>query len=128
MVPTCRFYAAESLIAVYTHTLIEDERAALARLPGIEAVKPEREAAHATGTDNVVPHADAAPQTPGARSAFSARRLPGTPKRAITCQDEKPDEEKGEGAQVFENTTTCAHSPSHAGGGPPGIQVPGPAD
>lgn len=96
MVPTCRFYAAESLIAVYTHTLIEDERAALARLPGIEAVKPEREAAHATGTDNVVPHADAAPQTPGARSAFSARSHHGTPKRAVTRQDDRSEKKGGE--------------------------------
>ena len=110
----------------YTHTLIEDERSALARLPGIEAVKPEREAAHATGTDNAVPHADAAPQTPGARCAFAARRLPGAPELAITRQDDRSEKKGGEGAQVVVNTTTCAHSPTHVNGGPPGIRTPDP--
>jgi len=110
----------------YTHTLIEDERAAIERLPGIEAVKPEREAARATGTDNAVPHADAALQTPGARCAFAARRLPGTPKRAVTRQDDRSEKKGGEGAQVVVNTTTCAHSPTHVNGGPPGTRTPDP--
>jgi len=40
----------------YTHTFIEDERSALARLPGLGSQAAEAESMRATGTDGVSPH------------------------------------------------------------------------
>ncbi len=40
----------------YTHTLIEDERSALARLPGLGAKGIPEENGRATGTDDALPH------------------------------------------------------------------------
>ena len=68
----------------YAHIGLVDETRALDALPSIEMPDPKREAVRATGTDDAV--ADPKGRRP-ARSAFAARRLPGTPKLAITCQD-----------------------------------------
>jgi len=40
----------------YTHTFIDDERAALNRLPEVRPAEPNRKAVRATGTDDVAPH------------------------------------------------------------------------
>jgi len=88
----------------YAHIGLVDETRALDALPSIKTADPKREAMRATGTDDAV--ADPKGRRP-ARSAFAARRLLGTPKRAITCQDEGTDEDDAEGAQALANTTTC---------------------
>ncbi len=69
----------------YTHTFIDDERAALDRLPEIPGSEPKREAAKATGTDDVAVPGGQEP--PEARSALSARRRPGRPTPAPTRPD-----------------------------------------
>jgi len=81
----------------YTHTLIEDERSALDRLPALAPDGQEREVARATGTYDASPDRQLPPP---ARSALSARRRPGTSKPAASRQDRRSRKEKGEGAQV----------------------------
>ncbi len=68
----------------YAHVQPADQTRALDALPAIESTGAEREAAAATGTDDATPDpTDGQP----ARSAFAARRLPGTPLPAKTgCQ------------------------------------------
>jgi len=68
----------------YTHTLMEDERSALDRLPALAPNGQEREVARATGTDDASPERQSAPP---ARSAFAARRCPGTAAPGNTWQD-----------------------------------------
>jgi len=105
----------------YTHTLIEDERSALDRLPALAPDGQEREVARATGTYDASPDRQLPPP---ARSALSARRRPGTSKPAASRQDRRSRKEKGEGAQVVVNATTCAHSPSYVNGGAEGTRTP----
>ncbi len=111
----------------YTHTLMEDERSALDRLPALGPDGQERESARATGTDDVYPPGRASPDRqppPPARSALSARRHPDRPGPARTCPDEGSRKKKGEVAQVVVNATTCAHSPAYVTGGAEGIRTP----
>jgi len=79
-------------LGVYTHLTLHDRTAALDALAPIETPDPRRETTKATGTGDET----ASP----ARSAFSARRYPGTPILAMTCQDEGPRTGKEKGAQV----------------------------
>ncbi len=110
----------------YTHTLIEDERSALDRLP---ALAPGHEVTQATGTDDLGQPAGASEsrqERPPARSASAARHCPGTPRRAAIRQQKGPLTSNGEGAQTVANATTYAHSPSYVAGGPPGTRTPDP--
>lgn len=96
----------------YAHVTLMDQRRALDALPTIEKAGEEREAAAATGPDDAVAAGAGRP----AFSALSARRRPGTPKAAITCQDETGEGGNGKAAQVVAKVATCAHlAPKKAG-------------
>jgi len=88
----------------YAHVQLLNRTRALDALPSLDRPAAERDAARATGTDNATAVSDT---PPGARSALAARRTPGTPKPAITGQDEDSEEEGERGAQAFVKATTC---------------------
>ena len=82
----------------------------------------------ATGADYAAPDATGRPP---ARSAFAARRLPGTPSPVITRQERGSKGRKGRGAQAFEKTTTCAQMSSPVMVGEAGVEpawADGPGD
>jgi len=88
----------------YAHIQLLDRTRALDALPSLDRPATERDAARATGTDNATAVSDT---PPGARSALAARRTPGTPKPALTGQDQESEENDAEGAQAFVKATTC---------------------
>ena len=92
MPPLARHSTPMLTLGVYTHLTLHDRTAALDALAPIETPDPKRETTKATGTCDET----ASP----ARSAFAARRYPGTPILAMTCQDEGPRAGKEKGAQV----------------------------
>ena len=107
----------------YAHVQLLDQTRALDALPSLNAPAMERQAARATGTDDAAPAAGGAPE---ARSALSARRRPGTPEAAITCQDKGGEEDGQKGAQAVVNATTCAQLSTYVNGAGGGIRTPNP--
>ena len=87
----------------YAHVEIIDQTKALAALPSIGTPDGGREAVRATGTDDEAVSDEE--DEPRARSALSARRHPGTPSGALTCQEGRLDKQ---GAQPLESTRVVA--------------------
>jgi hypothetical protein len=91
----------------YSHVQVLDQTKALDGVPSIEEKADEPQRAKATGTDDAT--ADP-PDGQPARSAFAARRLPGTSGHAITRQDGETAGLDKAGAQVVESSplrATC---------------------
>ena len=93
----------------YTHTLIGDERAALDRLPTMNPVQLDREAAKATGTYNTTA------KDPEKRIAHAlARSDPGGPNIAIAGQHHSLDSEGTSSAQLLMKAGTWQRTPTPA--------------
>jgi len=88
----------------YAHIGLVDETRALDALPPIKTADPKREAMRATGTDNAI--ADPKGRR-AARSAFAARRLPGTPSSVLTCQEGESGNASGGRGASRARVATC---------------------
>jgi len=108
----------------YSHVQLVDQKQALDALPSTDAPKPECEAARATGTCDVAAPTPPTPQQ--ARSAFAARRRPGTPTPAMTRQDKGSEGRDDEGVVSGAGVATCEHLSTHDNGATSGIRTPNP--